>query len=99
MAKKRKGEGGKPLKRPPETPATQAQPAFPTEDPAWEGEKSAWAPFFWILAVILIVSGYLFLNKADPGGRNAWSVAAPACLLAGYLLIIPAIIVSYRGKP
>ncbi|MBI5743559.1 MAG: hypothetical protein HY952_03325 [Elusimicrobia bacterium] len=98
MARKRKGDGGKPLKRPPESPAPRAQASFPAEDPAGEGEKSALAPFFWAAAVILIVSGYLFLKKADPGGSNAWSVAAPACLLAGYLLIIPAIIVSYRGK-
>lgn len=57
------------------------------------GGKSRW---LWFLALSLIVSGYFLLHKVDPGGQNAWGVVSPALLLSGYLLIIPAIITSYR---
>lgn len=62
------------------------------------GESRLNPAFFWIPAVILAVSGYFFLTKADPWGKNPWAVAAPVCLLAGYLLVVPAIYYSYRGK-
>lgn len=50
----------------------------------------------WLLALVLIVSGFAALKKADPWGQNGWAMAAPALLLCGYLLIIPAIIFSFR---
>ena len=50
----------------------------------------------WLSALILIVSGYSLLHKVDPGGQNAWAIVSPALLLAGYLLIIPAILLTYR---
>lgn len=62
------------------------------------GKKPVKAWFAWLSAAALIISGYYSLTKADPWGRNPWAVAAPACLLAGYLLIIPAIYYSWRGK-
>ncbi|MDD2803932.1 MAG: hypothetical protein PHV33_00110 [Elusimicrobiales bacterium] len=61
-----------------------------------EGEEPRKAAPLWLLAIVLIISGYAMLHKVDPGGRNAWAAAAPACLLAGYLLIIPAIVFTYR---
>jgi len=56
------------------------------------------ALFAWAAALILVILGYFFLTKADPGGRNLWSSLAPAFLLAGYLLFIPAINLSYPSK-
>lgn len=50
----------------------------------------------WLSALVLIVSGYALLHKVDPGGQNAWAIASPALLLCGYLLIIPAIMSTYR---
>lgn len=50
----------------------------------------------WLSALILIVSGYALLHKVDPGGQNAWAIASPALLLSGYLLMIPAILLTYR---
>ena len=52
----------------------------------------------WLTAFILIISGFAALKKADPWGQNAWSTAAPALLLAGYLLILPALILSFRRR-
>lgn len=57
------------------------------------GKKSL---LLWLAAVTLIVLGYAALKKVDPLGSNAWAVAAPALLLSGYLLIIPAILVTFR---
>jgi len=51
----------------------------------------------WGLSAILIVSGYALLHKVDPGGQNAWAILSPALLLCGYLLIIPAIVYTYRS--
>ncbi len=50
----------------------------------------------WLSALSLIVSGYALLHKVDPGGQNAWAIVSPALLLSGYLLIIPAILLTYR---
>ena len=50
----------------------------------------------WLLALILIVCGFAALKKVDPWGQNGWAIAAPALLLCGYLLIIPAIVLSFR---
>ena len=50
----------------------------------------------WLSSFILIVSGYIMLVKVDPAGQNAWAVAAPASLLAGYLMVIPAIFATYK---
>lgn len=50
----------------------------------------------WLTAVTLILLGYAALGKVDPLGSNAWGIAAPALLLAGYLLIIPSILVTFR---
>lgn len=54
--------------------------------------------FLWLLSFILIVSGYAILHKADSAGSNLWAVVSPALLLSGYLLIIPAIILTCNGK-
>lgn len=54
--------------------------------------------FLWVLSLILIVSGYVLLHKADPAGSNSWAVLSPLLLLCGYLLIIPAIVLTYNGK-
>lgn len=62
-----------------------------------KGGSAAKSGWLWILAAVLIVSGYAMLKKVDPGGTNGWAVASPAFLLSGYLLIIPAIIRTYRG--
>lgn len=50
----------------------------------------------WLFSLVLIAAGYAALKKVDPAGGNAWAVAAPALLLAGYLLIIPSILVTFR---
>ena len=55
------------------------------------------ARWLWIAAICLVIAGYALLGKVDPGGRNVWAAVAPALLLAGYLLFIPAIIKTYRG--
>ncbi|MCM2267688.1 MAG: hypothetical protein NDI60_07960 [Elusimicrobiales bacterium] len=95
--KQRKSDGNKALQRQPGAP--QAALASAEAKAGAGGEKSpVLARLLWLSALVLIVCGYLFLNKADPGGKNGWAVAAPASLLAGYLLIIPAILVSYREK-
>jgi hypothetical protein len=60
-----------------------------------EGGSPLKARLLWLAAFILIVFGYFFLTKADPGGRNSWSSLSPVFLLAGYLLIIPAISATY----
>ncbi len=63
------------------------------EKPGGDGLKSR---ILWLIALILIVSGFAALKKVDPWGQNGWAIAAPALLLCGYLLIIPAIILSFR---
>lgn len=67
-------------------------PSVPAER-GGEAGKSRW---LWFSALIFIVSGYFLLHKVDPGGQNTWGVIAPALILSGYLLIIPAIIATYR---
>lgn len=92
----RKRRDGREKPQAPAARPTAARPALPSA-PAG-GEKRPGAGFLWFSAFTLIVLGYYFLTKADPGGRNLWSSLSPACLLAGYLLVIPAIMVSYPGK-
>lgn len=75
-------------------PSPESRPA-PYAAQGEGGELRKTLPL-WLLAIALIVSGYAMLHKVDPGGQNAWAVAAPICLLAGYLLIIPAIVFSSR---
>ena len=65
-----------------------------TEPPA--GGNAVKKRALWLSALILVVSGYALLHKVDPGGRNAWAIASPALLLSGYLLMIPAILLTYR---
>lgn len=60
------------------------------------GENAGKGRLLWLLSLVLIALGYAALKKVDPWGRNAWAMAAPALLLAGYLLIIPAILVTFR---
>ncbi len=60
-----------------------------------KGGNSVKGRILWLSALILIVSGYALLHKADPGGQNAWAIVSPALLLCGYLLIIPAISSTY----
>jgi len=50
-----------------------------------------------VLAAIVIVAGYIFLSKAAPDGRDAWSNLAAVLLILGYLLIPVGIMV--RGAP
>jgi hypothetical protein len=69
------------------------QGASPEGDRGGEAGNSRW---LWVAAVIFILAGYFLLHKVDPAGQNAWGIVSPALLLTGYLLIIPAIIVSYR---
>ena len=75
-------------------PACQADAAE-----AYGGGGGSKILLLWGSALALIASGYYLLSKVDPGGQNAWAVAAPALLLSGYLLIIPSIFLTYRGKP
>jgi len=81
----------KPAAGPGSSPESRPAPAAAPE----EGGGPRALPL-WLLAIALIGSGYAMLHKVDPGGQNAWAAASPACLLAGYLLIIPAIVFSYR---
>lgn len=94
MARKRRDGREKPpapAARPPATPPELAKVSG-------EGGKRAVAGFFWLFSLSLIILGYYFLIKADPGGRNLWSSLSPAFLLVGYLLVIPAIVASYPDK-
>lgn len=50
----------------------------------------------WLAAAALVAAGYAMLLKVDPAGQNLWAAASPAFLLAGYLLIIPAIWRTFR---
>lgn len=61
-----------------------------------EGGRGIMSRALWLAAFVLILLGYAALKKADPLGGNAWAAAAPALLLSGYLLIIPAIVVTFR---
>ncbi|HAN04949.1 MAG TPA: hypothetical protein DCW72_07260 [Elusimicrobia bacterium] len=80
---------------PPVKPQEAGAAAFSADG---EGERRGKSRWLWISAFFLIISGYALLHKADPGGRNTWAIVSPACLLAGYLLIIPAILVTYRDS-
>ena len=64
---------------------------------AGRGEETRKQPVLWLLSFTFIILGYILLYKVDPGGRNAWAILSPALLLAGYLLVIPAIILTYRS--
>jgi hypothetical protein len=66
------------------------------QEAAERGVMSGKSRILWLLALSLIVLGYFLLHKVDPGGQNAWGIVSPALLLSGYLLIIPAIITTYR---
>lgn len=79
---------------PEQGPAALQAPAAP-ENAGGRGIKSR---ALWLAAIILIVLGYAALKKADPLGKNAWAVAAPALLLSGYLLFIPAILSTFRRQ-
>lgn len=86
---------------PPGQPKVKAGPeqgpaAFPPSAGDNGGESGGKKSALWLAAGILIVSGYAALKKVDPLGANAWAVAAPALLLSGYLLIIPAILATFR---
>jgi len=59
------------------------------------GERRSALPF-WLAAAALAVCGYSLLHKVDPRGANIWGIAAPALILAGYLMFIPAILISSR---
>lgn len=74
--------------------AAQAQGETGRQDRA--GGDAVKKRVLWLSAAILIVSGYALLHKVDPGGQNAWAIVSPALLLSGYLLIIPAILLTYR---
>lgn len=65
---------------------------------AGEGGRRGKGRWLWFSAFFLIITGYALLHKVDPGGRNAWAIVSPACLLAGYLLIVPAILFTYRDS-
>lgn len=97
MAKKQRRQDGerqaKPSRETLPRPAREQNAPPPAER---EGGSPLKARLLWISAFILILCGYFFLTKADPGGRNSWSLLSPVFLLAGYLLIIPAISATYR---
>lgn len=97
MAKKQRRQAGERPSKPPREiqspPAREQNGSAPEEK---EGGSPLKARLLWFSAFILILCGYFFLTKADPGGRNGWSSLSPVFLLAGYLLIIPAISVTYR---
>ncbi len=78
-----------------EKPGSPSRQALPE---AGGGGGGVTSRVLWASALVLIISGYSLLHKVDPGGQNAWAVAAPALLLAGYLLIIPSILITFRGK-
>lgn len=64
---------------------------------AGEGGKSLFkVRAAWFLAFLLAIAGFAALKKADPWGRNGWSTLSPALILSGYLLFIPAILLSSR---
>lgn len=96
MAKKSKRAPA--ARRPhPESPVP-AGSSFPAPAaPQTGGIGAGGAAPFWAAASILVLAGYILLRKADPAGQNAFAVAAPACLLAGYLLFIPAITRTFRS--
>lgn len=97
MAKKQRRQDGEKVSKP--SRETLPRPARERDDAAPE-EREGGSPLkvrlLWISAFVLIFFGYFFLTKADPGGRNSWSALSPVFLLAGYLLIIPAISATYR---
>lgn len=68
----------------------QAAPAAAAA-PAIKAEERRHSPLLWLIAAILAAAGYMALLKADPRGENLWAFLAPAFLLAGYLVFIPAI--------
>lgn len=82
----------KKLSQPP--PARRETPGAPAA-PAAGGETRF--SRLWPASAALIIAGYAMLLKVDPAGRNAWASASPACLLAGYLLVVPAIWRTFRN--
>jgi len=78
--------------------APQQEQQSPTAVPPVKetGGEAAKRRALWLLAVVLIVSGHALLHKVDPVGQNGWAILAPALLLCGYLLVIPAIAATYR---
>ncbi|MDO8805923.1 MAG: hypothetical protein Q7R35_16000 [Elusimicrobiota bacterium] len=68
----------------------------PSPESGGTGGDSVKRRALWLLAAVLILSGYALLHKADPGGQNGWAILSPALLLCGYLLLIPAISYTYR---
>lgn len=98
MSKKRR-QAAPPVRQgakagPEQGPAALAAPSA-GGDAGGRGVKSR---ALWLLALVIILFGYAALKKVDPLGQNAWAVAAPALLLTGYLLIIPAILATYRRR-
>lgn len=94
MSDKRRRAATNALKRS-KLPEVNASKAGPVAGGAAGGGAPA-GRALWFTAIALAVCGYMLLGKADAGGQNAWAIAAPALLLAGYLLFIPAIITTYR---
>ncbi|HAT71577.1 MAG TPA: hypothetical protein DCS63_02030 [Elusimicrobia bacterium] len=101
MAKKRRQPGrenvqkGSPESRGAGVPSVNAR-LTAAPDNEKKGGGALKGRVLWLSSLVLIVSGYFLLRWVDPGGQNAWAVASPALLLAGYLLIFPAIIRTYR---
>jgi hypothetical protein len=76
--------------------AASGRQAAPGKGAAEAAGGSKYAPYVWAAAFLMVICGYALLRWADPGGRNGWSVVSPAFLLAGYLLFIPAISLTFR---
>jgi hypothetical protein len=96
MAKKQRRQDGEKQGKPSrETLLRPARELNGSQPAPGEGGSQLKARLLWLSAFILILCGYFFLTKADPGGRNSWSSLSPVFLLAGYLLIIPAISATY----
>ncbi len=68
----------------------QAAPVKAAAAPV-KAEERRYSPLLWLMAAALAAAGFMALLKADPRGENPWSFLAPALLLAGYLLFIPAL--------
>ena len=101
MSKKRRQHGpaaDKQLKVVPEGREREYSAAGEAPGGGTAGGAASGSRLFWIVALVLTVSGFLLLKKTDPGGQNSWAAVSPAFLLCGYLLFIPAIMAMYRNK-
>ncbi|HNW43064.1 MAG TPA: hypothetical protein PKI19_01065 [Elusimicrobiales bacterium] len=91
--KRRRGNPGAVIKT--KTSKAPAAAAGTQPDRA-AGGRAPEVRLLWSAAFALLLGGYALLLRVDPGGQNGWAIVSPALLLAGYLLFIPAILLTYR---